>query len=232
MKNYRSQMVCAHSIVAWSLLVGFGLFVIPDWMPPISPDQSIGEIALYFQNTGVSRVGFALGAFAAPFFILFFTVMRNQMRRIEGHNGIWGDINLFAAAIGSLAVQFPAFFWLAISYRPELSADVVAVLNDIAWFMLLGATGAAVMQNIAIACCILLVDPNQTVFPRWLGYWNLWLAFTLMPGVLLPFFKTGPFAYDGIFGFWLVAVSFFVWVFLNYFYTVKAIKQERDPGNL
>ena len=45
----------------------------------------------------------------------------------------------------------------------------------------------------------------------------------LMPGVLIPFFKHGPFGWNGLLGFWVVAVAFFVWVFLMWIFTAKAI---------
>ena len=226
--NYRSQLCCAHAAAIWSLLIGFGLFVMPGWLPPLSPSPAPDQIAAVFPTDTVSRVGFAIAAFTAPFFVLFFVVMRQQMKRIEGPSQIWGDLNMAGAIIGTLAVQIPAFLWLAISYRKGLSPDLIAVLNDVSWFMLLGATGPAVLQNLSIGICILGIDREQKVYPRWLGYWNLWLAFTLLPGVLLPFFKIGPFAYDGLFGFWLVALGFFAWVGLNYIYTLKAVIQQHN----
>ena len=64
------------------------------------------------------------------------------------------------------------------------------------------------IQCLSIAAAI-LNKADQDVFPRWLGYFNVWVAVLLLPAVLLPFFKHGPFAWHGIFEFWLAALVFF-----------------------
>lgn len=48
-----------------------------------------------------------------------------------------------------------------------------------------------------------------------------------MPGILIPFFNSGPFAWNGLFSFWLVLNIFFLWLILNYVYTVKAIRAQQ-----
>lgn len=45
--------------------------------------------------------------------------------------------------------------------------------------------------------CVLQA-PGQIVFRRWVGYLNIWAALLLAPAVLIYFFKTGPFAWNGI----------------------------------
>jgi hypothetical protein len=104
---------------------------------------------------------------------------------------------------------------------------VATTLNDLAWFFLLGAVGPAIMQNLSIAVCVLGSD--GTVYPRWLGYATLWLTFGLMPGVVIPFVKDGPLAWNGILGFWVVATAFFVWVIMMWVMTVRAIKADGGP---
>jgi hypothetical protein len=52
------------------------------------------------------------------------------------------------------------------------------------------------------------------VFPRWLGYFNIWAAVSFMPGVLLIFFKSGPFSYQGLFVFWVPFAVFGAWIMI------------------
>lgn len=223
--NKTGQLICVHLGLAWAIIIGVGMFMFSNWLPPMSPALSPEEIKTALLSNPLLRIGMALGAFMAPFFVAYAAAISNQLKRIEGENHVWTWVQLGAAAVGSLAVQFPAFFWLAATYRPEISADVVAALSDISFFMLIGAAGGAVLQNLAIGLCI-LSDNRQAIYPRWLGYWNIWLALLLVPGVLLPFFKSGPFAWNGIFGFWLIVVAFFFWMMLNYVYTLKAINKQ------
>lgn len=46
------------------------------------------------------------------------------------------------------------------------------------------------------------------MFPRWVGYANLWIAILYLPELLVFFFTTGPFAWDWLIGFWIPAVLF------------------------
>jgi hypothetical protein len=50
------------------------------------------------------------------------------------------------------------------------------------------------------------------LFPRWSAYLSLWNALLLVPGGLMAFFKIGPFAWDGIFAFYIPLLVFFVWL--------------------
>jgi len=180
-----------------------------------------------FGDLGRVRVGAAMFFFGAAFFTAPCVAISAQMRRIEGPDHVLSYVQMLSAAIGVLAIQIPGTLWLAISYRHDVSPSVIVTLNDVSWFFLLGAVGSAVVQNLSIAICVLGSDGK--VYPRWLGYANFWLATGLMPGVLIPFFKHGAFAWNGLLGFWIVALAFFAWVFLMWTYTVKAINQA-SPG--
>lgn len=224
--NRGNQLFCIHMTWVFVTLVG-GAFVVAGWVPPPSPDQTAAQIAEIFRDADNVRAGAAMFFFGSCLFVAPCVAISAQMRRIEGAGHVLANLQMLSAAVGVLAIQIPAALWLAISYRDGTSEAVIVTLNDVSWFFLLGAVGSAVMQNLSIAICILGSDGS--VHPRWLGYTNLWLVSGLMFGVAIPFFKTGPLAWDGVLGFWVVAVSFFAWVFLMWRWTVKAIRQ---PANL
>ena len=49
--------------------------------------------------------------------------------------------------------------------------------------------------------------------------------------MFIPFFKTGPLAWNGLIGFWVVAVAFFTWAFAMWIFTAKAIGvPDRGPA--
>lgn len=227
--NRRNQLLCIHSAAAFIALVG-GAFVVTGWLPPPSPHASRSEVLETFRHMFRVRAGAAMFFFGAALFVAPCVAITAQMRRIEGTNHVLADVQMLSAAIGVLAIQIPGALWLAISYRHDVSASVVVTLNDVSWFLLLGAVGTAVVQNLSIAVCILGSDGQ--IYPRWVGYTNLWLAVGLMPGVLIPFFKHGPFAWNGLLGFWVVAVAFFVWVFLMWIFTAKAINADVGEPDL
>jgi hypothetical protein len=102
------------------------------------------------------------------------------------------------------------------------------LLNDFAWITFVGFYPPGFIQNVAIGWCI-LTDRNEVqAYPRWVGFANIWIAILFLPGALLPFFHGGPFSWNGIIGFWLVAVAFFGWIVMMWRMTVRAIKT--DPS--
>ena len=222
--NRTNQLLCIHAGTAAFLILVGGAFLVAGWIPPPSPDQSNAEIAEIFRDSDNVRVAAAMFLFGGAFFVAPCVAITAQMRRIEGRNHVLADLQIVSAAIGVLALQIPGALWLAISYRDGVDISVVTTLNDVAWFFLLGAVGSAVMQNLALAACILGSDGS--IYPRWIGYLNLWLVSGLLAGILIPFFKDGPFAWNGVIGFWVVATAFFVWVFVMWRFTTKAINSE------
>jgi len=54
-------------------------------------------------------------------------------------------------------------------------------------------------------------DPNP-VLPRWAGYLHLWVGISGMGGGIAVFFKHGPFAWNGVVGFYLPLTVFAVWL--------------------
>lgn len=131
------------------------------------------------------------------------------------------------------AILVASLFWLVLAYRPGTTPpEVIQLINDFCWFCFVGAYPPIVLQLIAIGICILLDKSSQPVYPRWLGFANFWIAFGFMPGALVPFFKAGPFAWNGVLAFWLVAVLFFAWILLMWWYTLKAIRQPADSDTI
>ena len=66
---------------------------------------------------------------------------------------------------------------------------------------------------------------ERPVFARWLGYFNIWVAILFLPGGLITFFKSGPFAWNGLLAFWLPLTVFFLWYIVMFFALLKAIRQ-------
>ena len=55
--------------------------------------------------------------------------------------------------------------------------------------------------------------------PRWVAFLNFFVAFSFLPDPLAYFFKTGPFAWDGLLAWWVPVAAFFGWLlktFIDY----------------
>ena len=111
------------------------------------------------------------------------------------------------------------------SFRPERNPEITQALTDLAWIPFIMVFTTLMAQMVIVAAAVFL-DPDEAVFPRWIGYLSAWAAVLLLPAVLIPFFKTGPFAWHGIFQFWLAATLFFGWFAVMSYAMVRAIKAE------
>ena len=104
-------------------------------------------------------------------------------------------------------------------------------MNDAGWLMFLMPFTTFIVQNFAIGLAILGDQSAQPVFPRWVAYLNFWVAALFVPGGLLTFFKTGPFAWNGLFAFWVPFVVFLTWYLLMFMMLRKGIiAQAAAPG--
>jgi hypothetical protein len=75
-----------------------------------------------------------------------------------------------------------------------------------------------------------LDERPHAVFPRWFGYYNLWAMLLVIPDQLLFFFHDGPFAWNGLFGLWLPAVSFGSWFFVTFAVLRRAEARGTGPS--
>ena len=226
--NKRNQLICAHSGLVFAVLLGAGWFFIPGWFPPIEPGLNAEAIqAMYSADRQYIRIGISLCVFSGVFFWSLSAAIAGQMRRIEGYEDpILSRVQMASASGAVLTVLFTGYFVLAAAYRPDMSAQNIQIFNDLAWLMFIGAYPPLAIQVVAIGLCILGDKSDKTLFPRWLGFVNFWVAVLFLPGVLLPFFHSGPFAWNGLIGFWLVAFFFFLWIGIIWRYTVKAIQNQ------
>lgn len=227
--NTKTEMLCANSGIFFVTLFGIGLFFITGWLPPVDPALSASAIDTLFEEDRIRiMIGASVVAFIAPFWWVFSSAIASQMRYIEGPSHPLTYLQL-ASATGTVFIfHLSAYFWLAGSFRPDLPADTLRTYNDLAWLLTVGAYSPPCLQLSTIGVCILNDDNPRPIFPRWSGYASLWTATLLLPGILVPFFTTGPFSWKGIVGFWIVAIAFFVWIILMWHLTRQAIKTRHE----
>jgi hypothetical protein len=229
--NKRNQLICAHSVWLYIAMTLVGFLLLPRWLPPPGPNLAQEDVVRIFTNNPMLRVGMEILMMSSGFFIPVSAAIATQMRRIEGPNHILSDLQLLVAGISVVPIQIASLSWLAISYRANTPPDIITVFNDLAWFMIIGAVSCPLIQSLSIGICILNDKSPNKIYPRWLGFWNIWLSLVYAPAMILPFVKTGPFAWNGVLGFWVVVNGFFIWMMLNYIWTVKAINaQDSRPA--
>lgn len=228
--SVRAQQICAASGLALLALFFLG-FGISGFITPPSPEDSAQQIAQMFaEDRTAIRIGLLISMFATALLVPWAVALFLQLRRAEGARSPWAYVMMLSATLLSLEFIYLIMFWQVAAFREELPAETVRMLHDLAWVPFVGITSTGIVMAFASAAAVLSDRRPDPVFPRWLGYYNLWVTFMFTPGSLCVFFKTGPFAYNGILA-WYVPVSVFAtWMLLNTYYVLRAIQQELDDA--
>jgi hypothetical protein len=71
---------------------------------------------------------------------------------------------------------------------------------------------AYVLQMVCIATAALIDRSPDPVWPRWAAYFCVWIGISGMGGGIAVFFKRGPFAWNGLIGFYVPIAMFALWV--------------------
>jgi hypothetical protein len=156
----------------------------------------------------------------------FVAGISQQMKRIEGGRSTpLADIQLGLGMLMIVMFIIPCFLMGTAAFRPERDPELILALNDAGWLPFVGAFQCTFFQLLAIAAAV-FQDREQRVFPRWLAFFNLWVAFLLLPAGLVLFFKRGPFAWNGLLAFWFVVVVFVAWFLVMFVELRKAVLRE------
>jgi hypothetical protein len=224
--NRRVHLLCAHGGLAFTALLALGIFAVAGWFPPLSPELSAADVGQIFAADRMRiLLGMTLLALGSAFYWPFSAAIAAQMRRIEGAQSVLASTELACATGTVLAVLIPAYIWLALAFRPGAPGpDTLQTFNDLAWLSFIGMYPPALIQNLAIGTCILGGRREPRVYPHWLGNLNYGVAACYLVGALIPFSRHGPFAWNGLVGFWVAAVAFFGWVILMWWATTRAIR--------
>jgi hypothetical protein len=220
------QRVCAWSgMICVSLF--FGAFLFAGFLPPLKPHSSAEAIARHYQDhtTGI-RIGGVIMLISSLFYATFTAVISAQMRRIPGTHISAVYTQLAAGAFACLTFLVPAMILEVVAFRPDRDPHTTQALNDMFWIFLIMPWPPFLAQNWSFAYAILTDPRDQPLFPRWLAYLNVWAIIMFTPAVLLPFFKSGPFSWAGIFVIWIPALVFIAQFIANTYCLLRAIRAE------
>jgi hypothetical protein len=213
MMTERQQRVCVWGGITFAPLFFVGFWLFAGFIPPPDPGMSADAVARMFaEGRGRIRIGIWIASAAAPFLAFFVAALTHQIRRIAGSDSPLATAQLIAGSCLILEFLFPQLVWQTAAYRSERSPETIQMLNDLAWLPYVGIVGTAMIQMAIIAVVVFADRHPQPLLPRWCAYLNIWTALGVAPGSFVVFVHHGPVAWNGILAWWLLCVSFFVWM--------------------
>lgn len=230
------QRISAYLGFVWVALFFVGFWAIARFVPPPSPALGPQEIKDFFAaNTAGIRVGMLINMLAGALMLPWCASWTVQMKRIEGRTSPLTYTMIMCGACLVLELIFPCAFWEVAAFRPEGDAEMIQRLNDLAWLPFLGILSTAVIQGFVMGAAILQDKCPQPAFPRWAGYFNFWIVMMFFPACFIYFFKSGPFAWNGLLAWWLIVFVFATWILVDTVVLLKAIRHQEahpDPAGL
>jgi hypothetical protein len=231
--NIRSQRLCAWCGVLFMVLFLVGLLISGFIPPSPAPGGSAHAMADRFRvDAGRIRFGLLVGIFASAFLVPWAAAISVQLARVEG--GRFTPLAWTQMILGGLfALEFiiPYLILQSAAYRPERSDEAIQLLIDTGWLMFAADVSTLLLQGVVIGIVILGDEGTDPVFPRWSGYFSIWAAILVSAGGLTPFFKTGPFTWQGLFVWWLPLPIFGAWMVVLSLLVLRAVNRQQSAGD-
>lgn len=178
---------------------------------PLGPGESTDDIVAFFvDDANRVRAGFVISSIGVVLMLPMLALISLHLYRMDRANPLLAFLQLITAAATMVINMFPQMIFAIAAFRTDRDPGDIVLLNDMAWLMLFTGIAPFIVQNVAIGVAILR-DRTGT-FPRWVAWLNFFVAFSFLPDVLAYFFKTGPFAWNGIFVFWLALTTYSVFL--------------------
>jgi hypothetical protein len=230
-----SQRVLLWGGVVLATVYFIGYAVLMGFMPPPPPELSADEVAqLYTGNNTRFRIGVVLMLVCAGFNQLWTVVISAQMVRDEKGVPIWSIMQATAGTLSTWLFMGPPIFWGVAAFSAATRDPALTLLmHELAFITFITPVAMFPLQvvPIAVVCLTRKSDDYTSAFPRWLGYFTGWMVVSAEAGVAaLLFNKTGPFAWNGLFPFWIPLSLFGFWLGAVIFCLLRAIGRQEAAG--
>ncbi|MCX2934284.1 hypothetical protein ORI20_28870 [Mycobacterium sp. CVI_P3] len=224
-----TELACAWGGIAFSVLFFVGFVGIARFFPPLSPaDTAEQTAAIYRDHASAIQTGLLVAYVGTMCFLAFGSGIVGQTRRIRGVAPAVTFFQVSSYASAVLLIILPLICWFTAAFRPETrSAESIQLINDFGWIGFVIGFPPFVTWVFSTGLAILSDESERPLYPRWSGYLSLCMGLLQVMALLLVFFKVGPFAWDGLFSWYIPFTDFFAWFVVITVLTIKAIN---NPG--
>lgn len=226
----------AQEYLIWIGLIGalvyaLAFIMLMRMVPPMSPKLPPAAIAaIYSEHNKTLLVDAIIMMATAGFWLPIGAVISMQMRRHETGFPIWTLLQAMASTLGALFFALPVLFWYVTGFTAERNPEITATFNELSWLTFLTPIAAFTLQLLPMIVIGFTsdVDGPYTAFPRWMSYLTIWMIGMGDIPVLAILFKSGPFAWNGVVGFWCPALGYSVWITALALVLLRAIRHQAD----
>jgi hypothetical protein len=211
-QSLKYQLLAAQCGFAFEILYSVFWGYFGHNLPPASPSLSGQDLASFFaQHHNMILFGNCMAALVGILWVPWTAQLTVVMWRIEGSSPVLTIIELVGGVLTAWSLIFCPAIWATATFRPEVDPNTIRMLNDLG-FILFNLTYSITSVQAIAAGLVGLADKSATpVFPRWVSGWAIFTGLSFLPITAMPFFKTGPLAWNGAITFWGLFGTYFVW---------------------
>ena len=194
-------------------------------IPPISPALDAQAFAdVVRANADRIRIGMLGITMGGVLYMVWGLAMAKVMEPIEGRSNVLSTLQMWGAGMTGVFFMTGPAIWLASVFRIEtISSEMIQVLHDIGWMIFDITVPTASIQFAAFGVCVLSDRRRVPIIPKWVAWVGIYEAVGLLVLALMPFFRIGAFARDGLINFWIVFPAFFGYMVIVSIYLFKAV---------
>lgn len=223
--------ISAWSVVGFLVFFGLGWGVLGHNIPPYSEGLSPDAIAkIYREHRDTFRIGFGVGAASTTFYIVWTVGLFRLLKRMERGGSTMSYLQLAGGLLTVPAPLFANIVWLTAALRPERDPEITRALVDLGWMIMDIGFGATILQYIGFGVVVMRDKRTEPLFPKWLAWVGIWMGLEFLVELLMPYFHTGPFSWNGLFNYWIPFFLPFAWMATVVFYTLKATLRLEAEG--
>jgi hypothetical protein len=226
------QMTCAVSGLLMIALYGFGVLGFARMIPVHSPEKAAADVVgSYLEHLTGVRIGMSMVMLGCSLMITWGAVLATQTRRASPRYPILFHIQVASAVTACMNGVMLCLAGGLAAFRPgAVPAELTQAFDDLFWLLWVLPGSTFEVWCLAAGVAVLLDQRQRPVFPRWSGYFSIFVALSFLPGFMGLFFKSGPFAYNGLVPWWIPTLTFFTWALVMTPLTIRAIRDEPDDG--
>jgi len=159
------------------------------------------------------RLGCVLMMLGISLWATYCAAISYWIRRMEQGVPILTYLSLILPGTGTVLFLLAPFLWSVAAFRPEtMSPDVILALNDAACLAFIWLVGPFIIQFALYGIAILQDKSAPNIFPRWVGYLNIFFSIECFCGLTTASVKSGPLSWTGVISFWNVMAVFAIWL--------------------
>jgi len=220
---------------AFVVLYGLAWVVMGHNYPPPNPSFTAQELVdnYYLKYQDSILLGQSLSAALGILYLVWAVQVTIQMWRREPVP-LLSLIQLCGGLLTGWVLMFVPVLWAWCAENAGvLPAQTIKNVHFIGWYIF-DMTYWITTIEVAAIFILVMADKSKPGFvPKWVAAIALFSGLSFLPLTFLPYFKTGPLAYNGYWSFHVAFISYGLFTFLFGPYMVKDIKRVRvaaTPG--